>query len=382
MNRFNWRAILSVIAIIIAVLTIVYTQQVANKIAIQEKQNVANWVEAQKAMLDTGKYVNYNLATKIIAENFNIPIIETNEKDSITGNFVNLDTTALQQNKNYLQQQLNSFKQYADPIIIVLNTQPYTANKYYYGPSKLLQQVQYYPYIQLVIICLFVAFVIMALQANYKNTQNQVWAGLAKETAHQLGTPVTSLQGWVEVMKDIPAANNITAEIEKDVQRLLLITDRFGKIGSIPKLEEHNLLLQITQMVDYIKKRAGAKVQFKIQHNSDGEILALISAPLFDWVIENILKNALDAMDGIGTIQLDITDMADQIQITIADTGKGIAKKHLQKVFQPGFTTKKRGWGLGLTLTKRIVEEYHKGSIGIIKSEEGKGTTFKIVLKK
>jgi signal transduction histidine kinase len=382
MNRLNWRIVLSIVAIIIAAFTIVYTKQVANKIAIQEKQNVANWVEAQKAILDTGKFVNFNLASKIISENFNIPIIETNEKDSITGNFVNIDTTALKYNSNYLQQQLQSFKSYASPIVIVLNATPYTANKYYYGPSKLLQQVTYYPYIQLLVICLLVAFVIMALRANYKNTQNQVWAGLAKETAHQLGTPVTSLQGWIEVMKDMPTNNSITPEIEKDVQRLLLITDRFGKIGSIPKLEEHNLLEQITQMVDYIKKRAGAKVNFTIKHNSDGVILGLISAPLFDWVIENLLKNALDSMDGIGSIVVEITDKADQTQIDITDTGKGIAKKNLQKVFQPGFSTKKRGWGLGLTLTKRIVEEYHRGYISIAKSEEGKGTTFSVVLKK
>ena len=201
---------------------------------------------------------------------------------------------------------------------------------------------------------------------------------MAKETAHQLGTPVSSLKGWVEVLKDIPGNEKIIAEIEKDVNRLELITDRFGKIGSHPQLEEHNIAAQIKNMVEYIKKRAGGNIDFVVQSND--EVIALVSPPLFDWVIENLLKNALDAMEGHGRITVAIQKTVLKIFIDITDTGKGISKVNISNIFKPGFTTKKRGWGLGLTLAKRIIEQYHKGNIYVKNSEPGKGTTFRIEL--
>jgi signal transduction histidine kinase len=219
-------------------------------------------------------------------------------------------------------------------------------------------------------------------RSRYQNTQNQVWAGLAKETAHQLGTPVTSLEGWVEVLRDIKGNEEVVTEIEKDVDRLKLISDRFGKIGSIPKLEEKNLIEQVSFMIDYIKKRASGKVTFDLNTHGETNIPAMISPPLFDWVIENLLKNALDAMDGKGSIHVAIKDEAASVIIDVKDTGKGISAKNLNKVFRPGFSTKKRGWGLGLTLTRRIVEQYHGGQIFVKSSEPGKGTTFRVVLKK
>ena len=206
--------------------------------------------------------------------------------------------------------------------------------------------------------------------------------GMAKETAHQLGTPVTSLEGWLEVLRDNPANEKMVHEIEKDVNRLKLISDRFGKIGSTPKLEERNLVEQITYMIDYIKKRASGKVQFHLDTHGETNIPGMISPPLFDWVIENLLKNALDAMAGQGNIRVDIKDEVSSVIIDVSDTGKGISKQNIPKVFNPGFTTKKRGWGLGLTLTRRIVQQYHKGEIFVKHSEMGKGTTFRIVLNK
>jgi signal transduction histidine kinase len=223
---------------------------------------------------------------------------------------------------------------------------------------------------------------VISQRSSYKNTQNQVWAGLAKETAHQLGTPVTSLEGWVEVLKGMEGNEEIVTEIEKDIDRLKLISDRFGKIGSIPKLEEKNLVDQVSYMIDYIKKRASGKVIFNFNTNGETHIPAMISPPLFDWVIENLLKNALDAMNGKGSISVTIKDEAASILIDVKDTGKGISYKNISKVFRPGFSTKKRGWGLGLTLTKRIVEQYHRGQIFVKYSELGKGTTFRVVLKK
>jgi signal transduction histidine kinase len=205
---------------------------------------------------------------------------------------------------------------------------------------------------------------------------------MAKETAHQLGTPVSSLEGWVEMLKESGTDARMVQEIQKDVDRLKLVSDRFGKIGSKPQLEEKDLVVQIRNMVDYIKRRATGRVQFSVQVKGPEKIAALISGPLFDWVIENLLKNALDAMEGKGDISVIIQQLEKEILVDISDTGKGIAKKNLQKVFKPGFTTKKRGWGLGLSLSKRIIEQYHQGQLFVRQSEQGKGTTFRIILKK
>jgi signal transduction histidine kinase len=205
---------------------------------------------------------------------------------------------------------------------------------------------------------------------------------MAKETAHQLGTPVTSLNGWAEVLKDIPGNEKIVTEIEKDIHRLELISDRFGKIGSQPHLDEKNIVEQVRNMMEYMRKRAGGKVEFILNTNNESYIPAMISPPLFDWVIENLIKNALDAMEGHGTITIAIHQTEKHVVIDVTDTGKGIAAANISKVFKPGFTTKKRGWGLGLTLTRRIAEQYHKGKIFVKWSEPGKGTTFRIELQR
>jgi signal transduction histidine kinase len=236
--------------------------------------------------------------------------------------------------------------------------------------------------VQLLIVALFIFITLFAVTSRNKSTQNQVWAGMAKETAHQLGTPISSLQGWVEMLKENKANEAITDEMEKDVDRLKLISDRFGKIGSTPKLEEKNIVTQVENMVTYIKRRSSDKVTFQLTSMEKPVVPAMISGPLFDWVIENLLKNALDATEGAGLIKIKIKDDAVQVIIDITDTGKGISKKNISKVFKPGFTTKKRGWGLGLSLSKRIIEQYHKGEIFVKASEPGKGTTFRIILKK
>jgi signal transduction histidine kinase len=378
----NWRTLLAVVAICIVSGTVFYSNYLSKKIASEEKQKVETWVEAQRTIMNATDQTNLNLATRISIENDDIPIIETNEKDSITNNYLNLDSSVVAADKNYLKRKLEKFKQLHNPIVLVITEKPYTVNRYYYGESELQKEVRYYPIVQLIIIGLFIIVTIVAQRSSYQNTQNQVWAGLAKETAHQLGTPVSSLEGWVEVLRDIPGNEKMVTEIEKDVDRLKLVTDRFGKIGSIPKLEERNLVEQITKMVEYIKKRASGKVQFTINSNGEMNIPGMVSPPLFDWVIENLLKNALDAMEGKGKIDVAIKDEAASVFIDVTDTGKGISRKNISKVFKPGFTTKKRGWGLGLTLTKRIVEQYHRGQIFVKNSEPGKGTTFRVVLNK
>jgi signal transduction histidine kinase len=379
----NGKTLLFIIAVAIVTGTVFYSSYLAKKIASDEKKKVELWAEAQRTIINSNDETSLNLAVKISSENKEIPIIETNENDSINaGNCVNLDTAKIKADSFYLYRKLEEFKKQHEPIVLTLSEKPYTANKYYYGESILQQEVRYYPIVQLLIVSLFLIVTISAQRTAYISTQNQLWAGMAKETAHQLGTPVSSLKGWVEVLKEIPESQKLSGEIEKDVNRLELITDRFGKIGSHPVLEEKNVVEQVSNMIDYIKRRAGRKVNMKLNTEGETNIPAMISPPLFDWVIENLLKNALDAIEEKGSVEVKIKDTATQVFIDVKDTGKGISKNNMPKVFNPGFSTKKRGWGLGLTLSKRIIEQYHSGSIFIKQSEPGKGTTFRIELNK
>ncbi len=378
----NWRTLIAIIAILIVSGTIVYSRYLANKIAIEEKQKVEEWVEAGKFLINSPDETDTRLPLKIIQNNENdVPIIETDEKDSII-QFINLDSVKIANDRSYLTNKLKSFKSQNEPIVWTNPSDSTQQNLYYYGESRLLTEVRYYPIVQLVIVGLFIIITLLALRSSYRSVQNQVWAGMAKETAHQLGTPVSSLQGWVEMLKQNPDNSKIVPELEKDVSRLQLVSDRFGKIGSSPQLEKHNITSQVTSMMDYMKKRAPGKVNFSIKTNNEKEIFASISPPLFDWVIENLLKNSLDAMEGTGEIKINIENLPDKVHIDLKDSGKGIPLAMQQKVFKPGYTTKKRGWGLGLSLSKRIIEQYHKGEIFIKNSEPGKGTTFRIVLKK
>jgi signal transduction histidine kinase len=377
----NWKIVLICIAIVMVSGTIFYSQYVAGKIAREERKNVEAWVEAQRTILNSSDSASINLATKISTENNEIPIIETNEKDKLTGNYLNLDTAKVNAEKNYLPEKLADFKRYNHrPITVVLTQKPYTANRYYYGESDLLKEVKLYPIVQLVIVALFITIAIVALQTSYRSGQNQLWASMAKETAHQLGTPVSSLQGWLEILKEQEINASIVPEIAKDVNRLLLITDRFGKIGSEPQLEWKRPAEQIHHMLEYMKKRTGGQVNFIFAEENIKDIQAQLSPPLFDWVLENLIKNALDAIEGNGTISISGSTHEDHMLIDVTDTGKGIQKNHLKNVFKPGFTTKKRGWGLGLSLSKRIIEQYHKGKLFVKWSEQGKGTTFRIIL--
>jgi signal transduction histidine kinase len=378
---FNWRVLLALIAIGIVTSTIFYSRYLANKIANEEKQKVEEWVEAGKFILNTSNETDTRLPFRIIQNNENdVPIIETNERDSII-QYINLDSLKVAKDPSYLQQKLRSFKAQNEPIVWVDPQNSNRRNLYYYGESRLLTEVRYYPIVQLIIVGLFILITILALRSSYRSVQNQVWAGMAKETAHQLGTPVSSLRGWVEMLKQTEN-NKIVSELEKDVGRLELVSDRFGKIGSKPQLETKEIIAQVMTMVEYMKKRAPGKVSFSVVHGNDKEIHAHISPPLFDWVIENLLKNSLDAMEGTGSIKINIENFNDKVQIDLTDTGKGIPLAMQTKVFKPGYTTKKRGWGLGLSLSKRIIEQFHKGQIFVKSSEPGKGTTIRIVLNK
>jgi signal transduction histidine kinase len=393
-SLLNWRSLLALVAIVIVSATIFYSQYLARKIAQDERQKVALWVAASKAILNNPG-MDLTLPNLIRNGQQSIPIIETNEQDSIM-EYINLDSAQASRDPNYLYNQLKKFKAEKSLLEVEFSKKPYIANRYYYGHTSLLDEVRYYPLVQLFIVALFIFSILYTITIRHKATQNQLWAGMAKETAHQLGTPVSSLEGWVEMLKESTIDPKTVQEIQKDVNRLKLVSDRFGKIGSQPHLEERDLVAQIRSMMEYIRKRATGKVQFTLQTPQlpsgdpaipdnapvDQPIPARISGPLFDWVIENLLKNALDAMEGKGAITINIQEQEKEILIDVTDTGKGIAARNLQQVFKPGFTTKKRGWGLGLSLSKRIIEQYHKGQLFVRQSDLGKGTTFRIVLKK
>ncbi len=376
----NWRTILAIIAISIVSGTIIYSQYLAKKIEKDERKKVEQWAEASRSLLDPN-ITDTRLPFKIIQDNTDIPIIQTNGKDSVLG-YINLDSAKAKNDAGYLQQQLRKMKGNNAPFIDPDPLDSTKVNHYYYGHTKLLNQVRYYPLIQLLIVALFIAITLTSLRSSYRATQNQVWAGMAKETAHQLGTPVSSLEGWVEMLRENPANEKISQELEKDVNRLRLVSDRFGKIGSTPQLEPTDIIKQVQAMVDYMKKRATGKINFTLDTKNKQEMVVKISPPLFDWVIENLLKNALDSMEGKGGIHVAIVSSDEWVTIDVTDSGKGISKQNISKVFKPGFTTKKRGWGLGLSLSKRIIDQYHQGKIFVKQSELGKGTTFRVQLKR
>lgn len=373
----NWKTLLALLAIALVIGSVFYTQYLSDKIVAEEKQKVAQWVAA-------GKFIENNpdaeLTLPIMIKNgqTSIPIIETDEKDSIV-TFLNIDTS-LAKEPGYLEKKRKEFEAINEPYIMEMGDPP-VINKYYYGNTRLLKEVRYFPLVQLLIVGIILIFIVVYITIRSRATQNQVWAGMAKETAHQLGTPITSLQGWVELLKEQGQSSVISTELQKDVDRLKLVSDRFGKIGSKPQLEEVNLVAAIGQMVEYIKKRAPEKVRFYFNTHGESVINARVSVSIFDWVIENLLKNALDAMEGKGDITIDIRQSAKDTIIDISDTGKGIPHGNLERVFKPGYTTKKRGWGLGLSLSRRIIEQYHQGRLMVESSEAGKGTTFRIILK-
>ena len=375
----HFRTWLAVIAVAIVTGTVFYSKYLAKKIAVEERQKVNVWVQALKTRAETTEKPALDLTNIITSENTDIPIIEADENDKPSGVSLNLDTMLIKNDSRYLLKKLVQFKKQHDPITVEISKNPLLINKYYYGDSELLKRVRYFPIVQLIIVALFIIITLYAISTRNTSTQNQVWAGMAKETAHQLGTPISSLQGWVEMLKEQENFTPISVEMEKDVNRLKLISDRFGKIGSAPKLEEYNITDQVEKMVAYIKRRSTDKVNFIIEAPPE-PVITKISGPLFDWVIENLLKNSLDAMEGKGMINIKIKEQPGHIIIDVTDNGRGISKQNMAKIFKPGFTTKKRGWGLGLSLSKRIIEKYHRGQLYVKSSEAAKGTTFRIVL--
>ena len=341
----------------------------------EERLKMNLWANAQKTLINAGENTDVELPLQIFSNNTSIPIIVT-ENDSII-NTVNIEESVVK-DKRLAIAFLNNLKNENDPIVI--EYAPGKSQNLYYGNSALLNKLKYYPIALLLIIVLFGALVYNFYRSTKMATQNKLWAGMAKETAHQIGTPLSSLIGWVELLKAENVDESTTLEIEKDIDRLQTITDRFSKIGSEPKLESNDIIAETFQSYDYLQSRFSKQVEFSYRA-PEHPIMVSLNPTLHSWTIENLVKNAIDAMKGKGKLTLEVVQEGDYVKINVSDTGGGIQKKQFKTVFEPGFTTKKRGWGLGLSLTKRIVEEYHKGTIKVLNSEVGKGTTMQISYK-
>lgn len=317
--------------------------------------------------------------SEVVVNTASVPVIITDSSKSKMIAFGNIDSIKIN-DRNYANEMLSVMQTQNNPIVVEL----YGIGKSYvfYKDSFLLTQLKYYPFVQFIIIGLFLFVAYLLFSTSRNAEQNQVWVGMAKETAHQLGTPLSSLMAWVEILKMKNMDSATISEIEKDVHRFEIITQRFSNIGSLPKLEKQNIVKSVYDAIDYVIARSSKKVKFSVNISKEVEYNIPLNEPLFEWVIENLCKNAIDAMDGEGKIDIFVTEENQTILIDITDTGKGIFKSKFKTVFKPGYTSKKRGWGLGLTLCKRIIETYHKGQIFVRNSTIGKGTTFRIILNK
>lgn len=381
-KKQRWKLLLFIAAVVIGSGSLLYTNELVKKLDVEERKKIELWAEATNQLANAGMGpANNILATRIIHENTTIPIILTDEVGVIIGHR-NLPTKR-SENPIYLAEQLQLMSDLHEPIRIdaTMNGEIILTQYIYYKDSYLLSQLKFYPILQLIVIFLFIFVSYIAFSRSRRSEQNQVWAGMAKETAHQIGTPLSSLMAWVEILKGKNGMEQITVELDKDVQRLETITERFSKIGSKPKLQQENIADILMHTISYLQSRLSDKVEIQLSTQNPG-LQIPINAVLFEWVIENICKNAVDAMDGIGQIAIELIEDEEYLSIHISDTGKGIPKNAFRSIFKPGFTSKRRGWGLGLSLTKRIIEHYHAGKIYVKTSELNKGSTFCISLHK
>jgi len=366
------------VALLIAVISILYTNQLANALANEEKNKIQLWAEAMKLMsfTDIEDTAVSDLVFKIIIGNENIPVISYFNGMTQSRN---VKPAPPGQEEEHYARLIARFSERHEPIVLQLPDDEQML--IFYDESLLLRRLYYLPYVLLSVMLGFVLVALFALRSAKRSEQNQVWVGLSKETAHQLGTPISSLLAWSELLKAKYPDDNLIVEMGNDINRLRIIAERFSKIGSAPDLDIVDLHEVLKNAIQYVNKRTSDKVEMIYNASSKEPIFVALNTQLFEWVIENIYKNAIDAMDGVGQIELNVEKKAREVIIDISDTGKGLEKKQFKAIFTPGYTTKSRGWGLGLSLAKRIVEEYHKGKIFVKQSELNRGTTFRIVLK-
>lgn len=377
-NTLLFKRITILISFVIVTLILWNTYTFFQKFKQAERAKMEIHGEAIKELAsNTDLNANVALPLKILENNYSIPMILVDEKGEIV-NIQNLDSIKALKPK-FLKEQLTIMKEQNEPIVISYDGK--NKQYIYYRDSDLLDKLTYYPLAFLLILVLFLAVIYLFYSSNKAAETNKLWTGMAKETAHQIGTPLSSLLGWIAILKMEKVDETYIEEIEKDVNRLNTIANRFSKIGSVPELKKENIVDITKQAFDYLESRSSKQISFSFS-STDEEIFTELNTELFGWVIENLIKNAIDAMLGKGELKLSIETKQKKIKIIVSDTGKGMPKKLFKQIFKPGFTTKKRGWGLGLSLSKRIVEDYHNGKIFVKKSEIDKGTTFQILLDK
>jgi len=373
----HFKLIFIVIGVAIIILSTLFTNRLATKLALEEQKKIEIWAEATRQLISADVNTDIDFISKILEGNTTIPVIIVDEKDNLI-----LARNFKEPGKNideFYKNEIYNLKSKRVPIEIKFEDN--TSQFVLYDDSLLLKQLFYFPYIQLGVIIVFLLIAFFAFSSTKKEEQNRVWVGLSKETAHQLGTPISSLLAWVDILKSRHEDDKLIGEMGKDVNRLRIIAERFSKIGSAPDLNIVSLNETLLNAVQYMINRSSQKVAIKCHFSDENPLFVKLNIPLFEWVIENLCKNAIDAMDGIGSIDINIFQKEDEIHIDVKDSGKGIERNKFKTVFNPGFTTKKRGWGLGLSLAKRIIEEYHGGKIFVKQSELNAGTTFRISLK-
>ena len=374
-NTIRW--VMIAVSFIIISLILWNTYVFFQNFKAEERTKMDIWAEAQSDFINSDTNTNLDLPLKILSSNKTTPMLVINIDGSLYSyNNINEDKVKDSSSVNKL---ISKFKNENKPIEITYQNE--VLSTIYYGDSDLLNKLKYYPLALLLIIVLFGAVVYFFYRSNKNATENKLWSGMAKETAHQIGTPLSSLIGWTEILKSENINPDYIVEIEKDVDRLKTITERFSKIGSVPTLEPLDIIKETIDAYSYLKVRSSKLVAFEII-TPKGEIMVNLNKQLYGWTIENLVKNAIDSMKGRGKLSIAISELEDTIKINVTDTGKGIPKNKFNTIFEPGYTTKKRGWGLGLSLTKRIIEEFHKGKIKVLQSEPGKGTTIQIMLKR
>jgi len=377
-NRRIWNTTLLLIALLIIAFSLFYTYNLYAQLKQQQKNKVEDIATAYNILLTSADQLLLDQALEIIKKNNYIPIIWADKEHHILGT-KNIDSSKI--SAQYLQHRIK-IAEGKKQVVEIPNEdlQQYL----YYSDSVILQNLKFFPIIQIMLVSLFLFIAYRSFQTGRIAEQNQLWVGMAKETAHQLGTPISSLNAWIEVLKEKLSDEDqyIASELDKDFLRLEKVAERFSKIGSIPNFEQENIVIIIQEMMDYFSKRASKNISFHLDYPSSSAIFIHINRPLMEWVFENLFKNSLDAMEGKGSLNITVSTNSTHVIIDITDTGKGIAKSKWKQIFEPGYSTKKRGWGLGLTLVKRIIEQYHKGSIYVSQSLPYKATTFRIALKK
>jgi len=374
------KIVLIVLAVILCVASLVVSHFLVHDLKVEEQRKMEIWAEAMRSLNNDDETAELPLVLKVLESNNTIPVVVLDSEGQVQ-DYRNIDVSAASATSldTLVNHQAQSMRQAGRIIRINLGDSDYM--EICYADSLILRRLAWWPYVQLGVVLIFVVVAIFALLSSKKAEQNKVWVGLSKETAHQLGTPISSLMAWHEVLRETYPDDKLLPEMGKDVQRLQRIAERFSKIGSQPEPKPENLNVVLANVMEYISRRTSNRVTMSCNLPAE-PLIAPVSAPLFEWVIENLCKNAIDAMEGNGSITLTAKEELDCVSVEVSDTGKGIPKNRFSSVFMPGYTTKERGWGLGLSLAKRIVEEYHNGRIFVKNSEIGKGTTFRVELKK